>query len=436
MGLFDFFQRNKRNIEDSDVAYVDDNTTAAVTLLADLRAQCVMNEAKALEIPAFSASLDFIAGLIAGLPIKLYRETKDENGTITTAEVTGDSRVALLNDSTGDLLTAHDAKQAFVRDALMHGAGYIFIKRKGLEVQSLHYVKQESVNVLLGVDPINKTAEINVNGVKYYPWDFLILARNTRDGITGRGLIHEHKTVLSTMYEELCYEQILAASGGNKKGFLQAEQKLSDEAMDSVKTAWRELYSKRESGVMVLNDGLNFTQASNTSMEMQLVQNKASNTAQIATMFGLNVDVISGKASEEQIVNAVKVAIEPILDSIIAAANNSLLLEAEKATMYFAFDLDTLLKADILKRYQAYEIGLRTNILQLDEIRYKEDLAPLGFNYYKLGLNDVLLDVKTGVIYTPNTNKAVQMNTEEANLTPINTESEVISDEVADTHIG
>jgi CO dehydrogenase/acetyl-CoA synthase gamma subunit (corrinoid Fe-S protein) len=55
------------------------------------------------------------------------------------------------------------------------------------------------------------------------------------------------------------------------------------------------------------------------------------------------------------------------------------------------------------ERYQAYESALRENFMQLDEVRALEDLPPLGFNYIKLGLNDVILDPQTGSIYTPNT---------------------------------
>ena len=47
--------------------------------------------------------------------------------------------------------------------------------------------------------------------------------------------------------------------------------------------------------------------------------------------------------------------------------------------------------------------------MQLDEVRALEDLPPLGINFVKLGLNDVLLDPKTGQIYTPNTNAYAQM---------------------------
>ena len=80
--------------------------------------------------------------------------------------------------------------------------------------------------------------------------------------------------------------------------------------------------------------------------------------------------------------------------------------------MYFAFDTTELLKGDMLKRYQAYQIALQANFMQIDEVRYKEDLPKLGFNYVKLGLQDVLLDVKSGTVYTPNTNQTAKIGAE------------------------
>ena len=417
MGLFDWLRpRSKRELETLDEntgATLGEPATeeAAVALLQEVRRSFTVTDKTALEIPAFSASVDFISSTVASLPIKLYRETVGEDGTAKTEEIKHDRRISLLNDETGDLLTAYDAKKALVRDELLYGAGYMYIKRNGNDVESLHYVKHGEVSVMLGVDPIFKRAELNVGGTAYQPWDFVILARNTTDGVTGQGLVSEHRTLLSAAYEELTYEQILAGSGGNKKGFLQSETKLSDPAMDAVKQAWRELYSSKESGVMVLNGGLKFEQASNTSLEMQLNQNKTTNAQQIASIFGLNVDVISSKAGADAVTAAVKVAVSPILHGLEAALNASLLLEVEKSSMYFAFDLSELDKADILQRYQAYEIGLRNNILQLDEVRYKEDLAPLGLNFVQLGLDSVLLDPATGYIYTPNTNQIAKMPT-------------------------
>ena len=65
------------------------------------------------------------------------------------------------------------------------------------------------------------------------------------------------------------------------------------------------------------------------------------------------------------------------------------------------------------ERYDAYEVAVRNNILQVDEIRREEDNEPLGFNFIKLGLQDVLLNPETMEVYTPNTGQSKNLLTGE-----------------------
>lgn len=147
-----------------------------------------------------------------------------------------------------------------------------------------------------------------------------------------------------------------------------------------------------------------------TAVEMQLNQNKVTNAEQIAMLFGLSPDVLSGKADDRTYINSIRTAVLPVVSAFEMALNRALLLEKEKHSKYFVIDTSELLKADILTRYQAYQIGLAANFLQPDEIRFKENLAPLGLDFIKLGLNDVLYDPKTKQIYTPNTDSHAKID--------------------------
>ena len=71
-----------------------------------------------------------------------------------------------------------------------------------------------------------------------------------------------------------------------------------------------------------------------------------------------------------------------------------------------------LTRGDFAERMNAYAVAYQNNFYQLDEIREREDLPPLGFNFIKLGLDAVLVDPKTREIYTPNTGKLEKMNAE------------------------
>ena len=70
---------------------------------------------------------------------------------------------------------------------------------------------------------------------------------------------------------------------------------------------------------------------------------------------------------------------------IEAALNKTILLEKEKEAFYFAFDTKELLKGEMNERFLAYKTALDANFMQIDEVRYADDLDPLGLIWIKLG---------------------------------------------------
>lgn len=355
---------------------------------------------QALEIPAVSAAVNFIAGTIASLPIRLYNSNDKVQ---TAAEITEDNRLYLLNEESGDTLNPTEIKRAVIRDMLLDGTGYMHIERSGNEVSALRYVRDSAVSVEKNSDAIYKTLRMLVDGRVYNPWDFVILSRNSVDGGKGVSILAENPMLLTSSYMLLQLEKAMSRRGGNKKGFLRTEHRVDEPAMQTIREAWRKLYSNNGDGMMILQNGLDFKESSSTAVEMQLNQNKVTNAEQIAMLFGLSPDVLSGRADDRTYINSIRTAVLPVVSAFEMALNRALLLEKEKHSKYFVIDTSELLKADILTRYQAYQIGLAANFLQPDEIRFKENLAPLGLDFIKLGLNDVLYDPKTRQIYTPNT---------------------------------
>lgn len=127
-------------------------------------------------------------------------------------------------------------------------------------------------------------------------------------------------------------------------------------------------------------------------------------------IFGFPHTVLDGGASEDDNKKFIDAVIS-LLNQIETALDMSLLLETEKENgYYFAFDTKELTRGNVLERYKAYEIGVKNRFLQIDEIRKEEDYEPLGFNFATLGLGDVLLDTKTGQVFTPNTGNITELD--------------------------
>ena len=74
-------------------------------------------------------------------------------------------------------------------------------------------------------------------------------------------------------------------SGGTKKGFLQAENKLKQEEINLLRQAFRNLYGSNDENIVVLNNGIKFQPAASTSVEMQLNENKKTMSNDICKLF-------------------------------------------------------------------------------------------------------------------------------------------------------
>ena len=363
---------------------------------------------KALTLPAVSGAVDLIGNMIACMPVKLY---KYEEGRVKEQE--NDSRVRLLNGDTGDTLDSFQLKKAMVEDYLLGKGGYCYIQRRRNEVVSLRYVEEIYITILKNFKPIFKDYVILVMGEEYKPYEFIKLLRNTKDGSTGIGLTQELGKTLETAYDTLLYQLSLVKSGGNKKGFLKAQRRLGQEEINTLKRAWKNMYANNSENVVVLNNGLEFQESSNSSVEMQLDQNKNTLANEINKIFHIYEDFEL----------TFKEAIYPIVKAFETALNRDLLLEKEKGSYFFEFDVKEIIKASLRERYEAYKLAKETGFLTLNEIRKSENLEEIeGLNIINVGLGAVLYSADTHTYFTPNTATTTDMGMEK-----------VLEDKVLDT---
>lgn len=351
----------------------------------------------AMSIPVVSGYVDLICNTFAMIPFKLYKESKAD-GKRKTEEIT-DKRVRLINEDTTDTLDGFQFKKALCEDYLLGKGGYAYIKKNGNKFTGLFYVKDDSVSIHKNYDPIFKSFDIMVNGATYKNYEFIKLLRNSKDGASGEGLVAEIEKALTTAFARLKYEHELTITGGSRKGFIKSSKHLDDKAIKALKEAWEKYYSGNTNTV-ILNDGLEFQEASNSSQQNEMDAKNRSFAGEMATIFHI------GNRYDDFI----KDAIMPIATAFVTALNRDFLLEKEKESYYFAPDIKELTKGSLAERYNAYQIAIRNGFKTRNEIRYMEDDDAIeGLDMVSLGLGDVLLNADTGEIYTPNTNTLVKM---------------------------
>jgi HK97 family phage portal protein len=416
MGIFN---RKRTEIRaDPGVVSYDD------TLLTALLSNTGITKNVAMQIPTVASAIDLISGIVSSTPIKLYKL----NGK-KVEEVKDDPRVALLNDDTRDTLSNVDFYKAITKDYYLGKGGYAYIGRTNAKFTGLYYVDEAQVSIIKNTDPIFKDYDIMVNGLKYKPYEFIKILRKTKDGASGVGITTENSKLLEVAYESLNFESNLVKKGGNKKGFLKSEKRIDQLAMDALKAAFKNLYSNNSENVVVLNSGIDFKESSNTSVEMQLNENKTTNANEICKLFHVSPDVIAGKASDSDIAATAKLAAMPLFKTIECALNKDFLLEKEKKSYYFAFDTKELLKGNLKERMEAYGLAINNKIMSPNEARYAEDLESIkGLDIINMGLADVVFEINTGTYFTPNTKNITNTDKNSTTIPEVHTEKPIIDD--------
>lgn len=385
MGLF------KKREEVLDESKVDD------VLLRAMLNGIEIDRQSALAIPAVSAYVDLICNIFAQIPFKLYKESV-KDGKRVTEEVT-DERVSIINDDTRDKLDGFQFKKAICEDYLLGKGGYAYIGKVGNAFNALYYVECDKVSVNKNTDAIHKDFTLMVDGNTFFDYQFIKVLRNTKDGASGTGLTEEISKALQTAFKRLCYDYDLTVTGGSRKGFIKSSKHLDKKAIEALQTAWEKYYAGNANTV-ILNDGMEFQEASNTSKENEINAKDITFNDVIKNIFHI------GATYEETIKNAIM----PIATAFKTALNRDFLLEKEKKSFYFAPDTKELYKGSLKERYDAYKIAIESGFKTRNEIRYMEDDDALeGLDVINLGLGDVLLNTKNGMIYTPNTNSMVKM---------------------------
>lgn len=387
MGIFNFKKREE---------ILDESKCDDVLLRAMLGGEEITRE-DALAIPSVSGWVDFVCNTFAQIPFKLYKETTKDGKKVT--EEFKDDRVAIINDDTRDKLDGFQFKKAICEDYLLGKGGYAFIGKVGNKFNALYYVKCDSVSVQKNEKAIYKDYTLMVDGKTYNDFQFIKLLRNTKDGASGTGFTKEISKALHTAFKRLCYDLDLSRTGGSRKGFIKSQKRLDKQSIEELRKAWENYYAGNANTV-ILNDGIEFQEASNTSRENETNAKEITFNDTVKNIFHI------GATYEETIKNAIM----PIATAFCTALNRDFLLEKEKKSFYFAPDTKELYKGSLKERYDAYKIAIETGFKTRNEIRYMEDDDAIeGLDVINLGLGDVLLDTETGLIYIPNTNQFVKM---------------------------
>lgn len=352
-----------------------------------------------LSITALWRAISILSGVVASLPIAVYRVTDTSAERKRTHPIT-----RLLARNPSRLYTKFDFIQTLVLHLSICGNFFALIIRNGAgNPTSLAILNP--MNVKIEINSRNEViyvyTETRQDGnqftttTKRYNSDRIIhVSGLSWTAVLGEDVMRMFQDVLST---GVSYQDFLASFFANSAflaGAIETPQKLDAEAYKRMKDSWQSTYggTKKAGGVAILEQGSKYQKIGLTPDEAGTGTVKNINVADIALITGVpaflleHLDRATYHNVEQLNIAFVLYTVHPLCQNIQEELARKLLPENEQETHEIRFDLNSLLLADAKTRAERIDRLMKWGIINRDEARAMEGLNPIsdgsGEKYY------------------------------------------------------
>lgn len=373
----------------------------------------------AMTLSAVWSCVRLISETIATLPLQVYRVDATGRKTVARDHVL----FALLHDAPNLDMTAAEFWEAMLACMVLWGNGYARKKLspegKVIELNPLRpdwmTVRRNENNSLVYRyrDP-----EAKGGSRDYQEYEILHLKGFGTNGITGLGPISYARHSLGNA---MAVEESVGSTFRNAvrpSGILTTDQLLTKAQQDAYSSKLADKFSGAvNSGkVMTLMAGFKFMPIGMPPEDMQMLQTRGFHVEEICRWFRIPPFMIGhtekvtswGTGLEQQMIGFLTFALRPYLTRIEQAIKKSLVSPLETNIISAEFNLEGLLRADSHGRAEFYAAMVNNGIYTRNEVRSKENMAPLpGGDRLTVQINNTYLDL-LGTTPAPATPTAAQ----------------------------
>ena len=386
-----------------------------------------VNERSAMQMTAVYACVRILSEAIAGLPLHMYQYLED-----------GSKRKAiehpiyhLLHVEPNPEMTSFVFRETLMTHLILWGNGYCQIIRNG----------KGEVIALYPLMPNRMTVDRDANGRLYYKYqkssedaptmegsnvildssDVLHIPGLGFDGLVGYSPIAMAKNAIGLAIAAEEYGSKFYANGAAPSGVLEHPGTLKDPAR--VRESWNAAFggSSNSHKFAVLEEGLKYSPISISPNEAQFLETRKFQINEIARIFRVPPHMVGDleKSSfsniEQQSLEFVKYTLQPW---IIRWEQNlqKALLEEEKKTYFFIFNVEGLLRGDYQSRMQGYATARQNGWMSANDIRELENLDKIpteeGGDMYLVNGNMMPLEM-AGAAYAASKGKEENLSEEQ-----------------------
>ena len=346
--------------------------------------------------------IDTCVGLVSAMPLKV--QLLDENGIQTIAH----DADYLLNKECNFLSTSCQLKRELVFDYLVEGNAYALVKRNGNKIESIEYIKPNTITLEKVYNLSNEVVDVKVtiqdDKRKLSPEfsNVIIVGNQLDNNFKGRGLIHECNELLEQSLHMDRANISSLVSNINLNGILAFGQSgLRKEIFEKLKDDFQIMHRGYNGNNVMLINGIGSvdyipTNAINQKDSQLIEQKQLLNDLLLQSM---------GIKEIGDMDNLYKNVLLGVIENFEQSFSKVLLLESEKQQGYYiAFDTSEVLRGSFKEHSETVLKLFKEGLLDNQECR-----ELLGFNRangkaYNLQSLGNIYRYEDDSVYIPNMN--------------------------------
>lgn len=340
-----------------------------------------VNEETSLRLMAVWRAVHLIAGTVAGLPLKVFR---DMNGRRT--EITDD--VMLFKDPMYPDLTWFEGIEALVTAVILWGNAYALkiYNEAGTAVVRLLPLHPGTVTVTRDTptadNPSGKRYKLQGLEEKLTPFEVMQIPGLSYDGLKGLSPIEFARQAIGV---GIAAEEVAAKmfdSGLMMAGILQAESDLTDAQAEEAKRRWREKTAGivRSYEIAVLSSGFKFTPTSIPPEEAQWLETRHFTVEEISRLFGVPPALLFEYGGTGN-VEADKLGAQWVrfgLSNLLSRVEDRFSLHLLPRGTFSEFAVDGLLRGDANQQADIWASAIGAGWMTVNEVRALNNLPPIA----------------------------------------------------------
>lgn len=375
-----------------------------------------VTELTALGVSTVFACVNYIASIVSTLPIELYRVLP--SGAREVAVKHPARRLMKLRPNA--IMVSSDVRYALAYNQALRGNAYaqlVFdLAKRPVEIYPL---KSSNVSMRIGDRGFPEYTVSGGSSQKTIGFDRMLHLRGmSSDGIRGSGPLTLAANLIG-LAQTLEDNASLFFKNGSRPGMVYSTPpgiNLTEQQKNSLRDQLNTIYGGVENAykTIVAEGGGKIEMVRSANDVSQFDEIAKRTHQQICQLFMVPphkvgiLDHATFSNIEQQQIQAVQDLFLPWCKRWEEALGGALLSPEEQDSYYFKFNLNGILRGDVVARYASYSTALQNGINSINEVRALEDLDPIeGGDMHVRQLNMADINAQSAPVFTPEQTAAI-----------------------------